>query len=169
MACWVAPNSRHMVEAVPLGQLGQVGGQDRGPVELTGLDAYPALHQARVGEAERTLGEAELFGPARRLRQLGFGAGEIAAHEATRARWMCANAIGSSAGTTPRQSRAGLLRPGPPWPPRGGKGGIELAAQPRHHPERGLDHRTKPLPALSRPARSDSITWADRCRSARTT
>ena len=38
------------------------------------------------------------------------------------------------------QIRRGLLEMG--------TGGVELAAQPRHHPEPGLDHRAEPLPAL---------------------
>jgi hypothetical protein len=70
------------VEAVPLGQLAQVGGQYRGAVQLTGVHAHPDLHCARIGEAERALGEPELVGPACRVRRLRLGAREIAAHQA---------------------------------------------------------------------------------------
>ena len=62
---------------------------------------------------------------------------------------MCAVAIGSL-GMEPHrvdlvlvccgQARRGRLEVG--------AGGIELAAQPRHHPEPRLDHRTEPLPPL---------------------
>ena len=81
MACQVARQAP-CVEAVPLGQLAHVREQDRGTVELTDLDAHPALHAARVGEVPRTLGEAELVGPALSLRQRGLGTGLIATHKA---------------------------------------------------------------------------------------
>ena len=107
-------------------------------------------------------GEAERFGPACRVRELGFGAGEVATHEARR-------------GQVDMGIRERLVNPKPlgvhlllvryGQARRGrfevGNGGIELAAQPRHHPEQHLDHRAEPRPPLSRPVRSDSITRTD--------
>jgi hypothetical protein len=121
----------------------------RGTVEPTGLDAQPALHQARVGKAPRTLGDAQLFSPARRLRQLGVRADEIAAHEADQ-------------GQVDARRRDWLFRQEPHRVDlvlvygglvrrcrlEVGTGGSELAAQPRHHPERGVDHRPEPPPAV---------------------
>ena len=48
-------------------------------------------------------------------------------------------------------------------------GAIEFAAQPRHHPELGLDHRTEPLPPLLETGAATSSTWVARRRSARAT
>ena len=87
--------------------------------------------------------------PACHLRQLGLGAGEIAAHEARQGQ-VEARRRDRVVGLKPHhvdlvlvccgQARHGLLEVG--------TGGIELAAKPRDHPERSLDHRTQPLPPL---------------------
>ena len=153
---------------MPLGLLDQVGGQYRGPIELTGFDAQPDLHELGESRAVRTLGEAEPFDPVCHLRQLGLGAGEVAVHEARKARCSSAVAMGSLTRTTPRRSRC--------WPAaarpdmacfEAGTGGVELAAMPRHHTDEasitGRNHVRPPL----RPARNVSSTSTTRRRSAR--
>lgn len=129
-------------------------------VELTGLDAYPAPHEARVGVHKWTLGEVEPFGPARYLCQLGLGAREIAAH-AARPGQIDVRRRERVGGLKPRrvnvvlacggQARRGL--------PEVGAGGIELAAQKRQPPETGLDRRTQPRPPLveARPQRLEHL------------
>ena len=80
---------------MPFAQVAEVGGQDGGAVELTGFDSNPDLHCARISKAEWALGEVEPFGPLCGVCQLGLGGGQIAAHEADKARYMYASAIGS--------------------------------------------------------------------------
>ena len=76
------PHQPPHIEAVSFSQSAQVGGQNRGTVELAGLDAHPDLQHPCVADGVWTLGEAKLFGALRRLRELGFGAREIAVHKA---------------------------------------------------------------------------------------
>ena len=108
--------------------------------------------RARVGQAVRTLGEAEPLGPACHLRQLGLGAGEIAAHEADQGQ-VDVRRRDRLVGLEPHRVDLVLVCGG--QPARGllevGTGGIELAAQPRHHPQPDLDHRTQPRPPLPGP------------------
>ena len=136
LACQVAPASRHMSKpcrsASSLRSAASTAARSSWPASMRSH----ALHEARVGEAVRALGEAELFGPACRVRQLGLGAGEIAAHEADQGQ-VDVRRRDRVVGLKPHrvdlvlvccgQARRGRLEVG--------AGGIELAAQPRHHPE----------------------------------
>ena len=79
MTCAVAPTSRHRSKPW-LGLLSQLCDEDLGALKLIGFDAQPDVRKARVGVAVLALGEAELFGPVSRLRQVLGGARQVAAH-----------------------------------------------------------------------------------------
>ena len=114
-------------------------------------------------------GKPSSFGPACRLRQLGLGAGEIAAHEADQGQ-VDVRRRDRVVGIEPHRVDLVLVCCGQArgGPLEVGTRGIEFAAQ---------EHATTPKQASitgrnhcrpsSRPARSDSSTWATRRRSAR--
>ena len=66
---------------MPIGVVDQLGGEGGGAIELARLDAYPNLEEAREGQAERALREAEFVGPVCGLQHLGLGAAEVSARK----------------------------------------------------------------------------------------
>ena len=120
VACWAAPHSRNSSKSCRAARSTQIGGEDRGTVELAGFDAHPALHEERVGVHEWAPREAELGGPACRARQLGLGAGEIAVHEAGQGQVHVRDRL---VGLEPHRVNVVVAcwRPGRSWPPRGRK------------------------------------------------